>query len=282
MQNPQSVAEIIHLRAPPLGFTILDVGARPVGEAEPFQSILSHFPGSRVVAIEVDPQLCAELNRNAQPGLCYYPNALGRAQETRRFYETAHPMCSSLYQPNERLLNRFNCLDVAKLKAIDSIDTVSLDEFVRMHSIGPIDFIKVDVQGAELDVFVGGVRTLADTLAILSEVEFVPLYLDQPLFGDVSRFLAEQGIAFHKFLEISGRTLRPFLINDDPTYMTQQLWGVALFLRDLSRIERLTSPQLLKMAVLANLYKSPDVAGVCFLEYDRRAGTDLSPTYMAL
>lgn len=282
MKNPQSVAQIINLRAPPLRFTVLEVGAVPLGDSEPFYGLLSHYPGSRVVAIEVDPQLCAELNRNAQPGLCFYPNALGRTQETRPFYETVHPMCASLYKPNEPLLDRYNGLEVAKLKTTGSIDTVSLDEFVRMYAIGPIDFIKIDIQGAELDVFAGGVRALTDTLGIVSEVEFVPLYEDQPLFGDVCRFLAGQGIAFHKFLGIAGRTLRPILINNDPNLMSQQLWADAIFLRDLARVEVLTSQQLLKMAVLANLYASPDVAAVCFLEYDRREGTDLAPVYMAL
>ena len=63
-----------------------------------------------------------------------------------------------------------------------------------------VDFIKIDIQGAELDVFKGGVDTLKDVVAIVSEVEFIPHYIDQPLFGDVCSFLTEKGFMFHKFL----------------------------------------------------------------------------------
>ena len=32
------------------------------------------------------------------------------------------------------------------------IETISLDYFVEKHEVGDVDFIKIDVQGAELDV----------------------------------------------------------------------------------------------------------------------------------
>lgn len=282
MKNVQSVAQIIRGVAASLPLTILEVGARSVGSPEPLHGFLDLFPGSRVAAIEVDPQLCTQLNSTARPGLRYYASPLGRSRETRPFYETVHPACSSLYEPNEPLLDRFNGLEFAKLQTVSSIETVSLDEFATSQSIGPIDFIKIDVQGAELDVFAGGTSTLASVLGIVSEVEFVPLYRDQPLFGDVCTFLAEQSITFHKFLTFGGRSLRPILINNDPHNMTQHLWSDALFFRDLAHAEELTSLQLLKTAVFANLYKSADVAGVCLLEYDRREGTNLAQTYLSL
>ena len=53
----------------------------------------------------------------------------------------------------------------------------------------------------------GGVGTLTDVVAIASEVEFIPLYIDQPLFGDVCAFLAKHDFMFHKFLGLCGRFL---------------------------------------------------------------------------
>ena len=45
-----------------------------------------------------------------------------------------------------------------------------------MYKIDCIDFIKIDVQGAELDVFKGGKKALENVLKIICEMEFVPLY----------------------------------------------------------------------------------------------------------
>lgn len=282
MKNLQAVARLILQSVPSLPLTILEVGARPVGENEPFHRLLEALPGSRVIAIEVDSALCAELNRQARPSLRYYPHALGRTEETRPFYEAMHPMCSSLYEPDHAVLDRYHGLEVARLKSVGTIETVSLDTFSRRHELGPIDFIKIDIQGAELDVFAGGTATLAGTLGIVTEVEFVPLYKQQPLFGDVCRFLAEHALPFHRFLGMCGRTLRPVLINNDPNAMTQHLWADALFLRDLSRIDQFAPEQLLKLAVFSNLYQSADVAVCCLLEYDRRTGTNLAAGYMGL
>ena len=85
---------------------------------------------------------------------------------------------------------------MSMLKAVSAIKTESLDYFTAKNNIGPVDFIKIDIQGAELDVFRGGVTTLRDVVAIVTEAEFICLYENQPLFGDVCAFLAEQGLSF--------------------------------------------------------------------------------------
>jgi len=278
--NIDPLIQIISETVKSLHFTILEIGALPLGENEGFHYLLEVFPGSRIIAFEVDDELCENLNKKAQPGLKYYPVALARAEETRRFYQTVHPMCSSLYMPNEKLLARYNNLEVAMLKSAGSLDTVSLDFFARKNDIGPVDFIKIDIQGAELEVFEGGSATLKETLAVVSEVEFVPLYIDQPLFGDVCAFLSEKGIIFHKFLGLAGRTLKPLILQNDLNFATQHLWSDALYLRDIAQLSRLSSQQLLKYAVISNLYKSLDVALFCILEHDKREGTRIAEKYL--
>ncbi len=278
--NIDPLIRIISETVKSLRFTILEIGALPLGENEGFHFLLEAFPGSRIIAFEVDDGLCENLNKKAQAGLQYYPIALGRTEEKRHFYQTMHPMCSSLYMPNEKLLDRYNNLEVARLKSIDTMNTVSLDYFVSNHDIGSIDFIKIDIQGAELEVFEGGATSLKDTLGIVSEVEFVPLYENQPLFGDVCAFLAKQGIVFHKFLGMSGRTLKPLILQNNLNFATQHLWSDVLFLRDIDQLSRLSSQQLLKYAVISSLYNSLDVALFCILEHDKREGTRLAEKYL--
>ena len=43
-----------------------------------------------------------------------------------------------------------------------------------------------------MDVFHGAIKSLKNVVAIVSEVEFIPHYINQPLFGDVCSFLDKE------------------------------------------------------------------------------------------
>lgn len=267
---------LIRQTAGSLAFNILEIGALPVSQRpEKFHALVDLFPGSRINSFEVDPDLCNKLNSNAAPGMAYHPVALGRTEEERPFYMTKHPMCASLYRPNEKMIARYNNMEFSVLKEVGTIKTVSMDHFTEKNDIGPVDFIKIDIQGAELDVFRGGASTLKDVVAIVTEVEFVPLYVNQPLFGDVRNFLAESGLAFHKFFGLAGRTLKPVVMNSNPNFPTQHMWADAMFVRDLMQLYAISPDQILKLAVLASMYGSPDVSVYCIKEYDDRLGTEI-------
>ena len=272
-----AMCAVVRKAMPELSFTLLEIGAVPLEEGiqEPFYALLDHFPGSRVIAFEVDPQVCERLNAAARPGVRYYPYALGGRDEERTFYITNHPMCCSLYEPDTALLEIYNHLDVVLLKSTEKITTTDLDGFMQREGIVDADFIKIDVQGAELDVFRGGKKALGGVVQIISEVEFIPLYKDQPLFGDVCSYLGEFDLMFHKFLDLAGRTLKPVIVNNEPYYAGQHMWSDAVFIRHPNRLEELAPEKLLKLGVLAFLYASVDLAHYCFEQYDKRLGTNI-------
>ena len=70
-----------------------------------------------------------------------------------------------------------------RLKSKSTVKTVSLDRFVRDNALGSIDFLKMDLQGAELDILRGATRTLSSIVVVHTEVNFVQMYRDQPLFA---------------------------------------------------------------------------------------------------
>lgn len=277
--DPVSVfANLLRDAKKALRFNIVEVGARPIHQGEePFYNLLSMFPGSRIDALEPDDNLCASQNEAARPGVTFHPLALGRAEERRTFYETRDPMCSSLYQPNEAVLDRYNNLEVARTKRTTTIETVSLDRFVEDLDVESIDFIKIDIQGGELDVFQGGCSTLESVLAIVTEAAFIEHYVNQPLFGDVCAFLTSQGMQFQKILGAGGRTLKPVVLNNDPNFCGQQMWADVLFFQDIFRDRELSSDQYLKLSVLALMYGCLDVALVCCSRADQREGQSIGP-----
>lgn len=256
-----------------LAFTIFEVGALPSDQPEPFHQILDFFPNSKIFAFEISEVLCNKLNRNTTKNVTFYPAALGLTQEKRTFYETNHPACGSLYKPNEELISQYNCMEVAYLKSSCSIETVSLDFFCDKNDIQDIDFIKIDIQGAELEVFKGGIRSLANVFAIVSEVEFIPHYIDQPLFGDVCSFLSDNNLMFHKFLSMNGRSLKPIIVDNDPCFPTQYMWSDALFIRNVLKLSELSTDKLLKLGLIAFIYGSYDVTFQCIKLYDEKLNT---------
>lgn len=257
-------------------FTVLEIGAAPAEDhVEPFYHLLDAFPGSSIIGFEVDPDQCAAMNRTAAKGVRYLPVALGRAEETRPFHVTKSPLCSSLYRPNEELLRLYNQMDMADLVSVTEIETQSLDHVARTHGIEDVDFIKIDVQGASLDVFQGGEAVLRDVAALVSEVEFLPHYVDQPLFGEVCAHLDARGLMFHRFLGLQGRALKPMILNNNPFYGTQHIWSDALFIRHVQGLEALAPRKLAKLAILAHLYGSFDLTFHCLKIHDQRMGTTL-------
>ncbi len=84
---------------------------------------------------------------------------------------------------------------------------------------------------------------------------------------------------FHKFLGFGARALRPVVLQDNPNIGTQHLWSDAVFIRDVTAIDKVSPPSLLKMAALAALYDSIDVTVFCMSAYDRQRGTDVMPRF---
>jgi len=264
-----------------LNFMIANIGCRPIGGGpEPFESILEYFSGSQIIGFETDKELCEKLNKESSNGYKFFYQALGQKNEKRKFYNTIDPMCSSLYEPNDKLLEKYQNLEMSKLKNISEIDTVSLDNFCLENQIKKIDLIKIDIQGGELDVFKGAEKILKDTLFIVSEAEFLPLYINQPLFGDIHNFLIKKDFMFNKFLNFGGRAIKPIIINNDVNIkVTQYMWTDALFVRDLETIKKLDDQKILKLSVFSFIYGNPDMTFFFLSEYDLRNKTNLRNDY---
>ena len=112
MSNPILIlSDIIKKNNINLSFNIVEIGAVQLSEnKEPFYELLDYFPSSKITGFELEEDVCEKMNAEAIKGVKYYPYALGKANEKRKLYITQHPMCTSLYKPNEefnKLYNKF-------------------------------------------------------------------------------------------------------------------------------------------------------------------------------
>jgi len=260
--------------------TILDVGAAALaGHAVAYQELLTLGVG-RVIGFEPDEAACARLNASARPGDRYLPFAIGDGS-AGVFRSCANPFTSSLLEPNAPLLDLFQTLPTAcAVHGRTALQTHRLDD---LPEVAEADFLKMDVQGAEYHVLQGAQRLLERLVVIQTEVEFVPLYRDQPLFADIDRSLRAAGFLFHRFLGMAGRPFSPFSLKEDShKTISQQLWSDAVYVRDFTRLDDWTAEQVLKMAiVLHTTYSSVDLAHLCLAAYDRKTKTALADAYLA-
>ena len=171
-------------------------------------------------------------------------------------------------------------MEISFLKEESEIETIDLDTFVSENKIGNVDFLKIDVQGAELDIFKGATKTLKNSLFIISEVEFLKIYENQPLFGDVSNFLSDNDFMFHKFLGMGGRSLKPLILNNNKNFPSQHLWSDAIFIKNVLMIKKLTSREILKLSVISILYECFDLGFFCLNIHDELFKTNYTKIFM--
>ncbi len=261
--------------------SIVDIGAMALGsETEPYRPLI-RAGKARVVGFEPNEAECAKLNQGT--GGKYYPYFIGDGS-TRTFHETNMAMTGSLYAPNTPLLAKFTNLAelVTPKMQHPGIVTRRLDDLGDLDGLSDIDLIKIDVQGAELDVFQGAARALSTALMIITEVEFVELYVGQPLFGDVDGFLRKNGYQFHTFMGFGQRFFKPLSARGNPSAgLRQILWSDAVFVRDFMQFEKLADEKLLKLAILLDtVLQSVDLAALALREYDRRNGSSYADSYV--
>lgn len=251
--------------------TLCNVGSRKNGPQDDFsQHGWGLFvPNLTIYGFDADQDACDLANDDLEHRqITWYeehiPLALSNEAGAASIYVTHHPMCSSLYPPNEVLLKRFHHLiELAGFSYKTEIETTTLDLFCQQREIPTIDFLQIDVQGADLKVLQGASQTLKNIFVVQIEVEFSPLHVEQLLFADVDQFLRARGFTlFDLGLARRIRASSPIHSNVHPG---QVLWGEAYYIRDLLQpapnCEIPNTPEnLFKLACIADTMDFTDYA----------------------
>ena len=90
---------------------------------------------------------------------------------------------TSLLKPGKSALQFFNGFeDIGSVQSIETVETKKLDE---LEDLPDIDFLKMDIQGAELTVLNNGTQKPKSCISMQVEVAYFWLYENQPTFGDI-------------------------------------------------------------------------------------------------
>ena len=296
--RPRLPATLLEMRDRPAGqFVILDIGARSSSEAycQPLAGQL------KIIGFDDS----AEEDSRPDGAVQYEHHAtILAAQHGRgKFFKTAWPFSSGLHKPNMDFLDRFPCRDNMVTVEEVELETTTLDRFAGTLADDNIDFIKVDVEGAELDVLRGGKATLRDkrVLGVKTEFWWDPILRGQPSFAELDIFLRECGfylfdLEFHNYHSYMRRSLPAGrLVGDyrgrrgalqnvrhDSSRYGQVLTGDALYFRD-PIADRISGRHfldwdrgmLLRLCALLDIFDYGDCAIELLQEFGKREEFDL-------
>jgi FkbM family methyltransferase len=184
------------------GLTIFDVGACEGEDSIKYSRL---FPNADVYAFEPLPSNLARLEHHLKKyggtNVHVVPTAIGSEDGEATFYvssgrpEHAGDETWDYGNKSSSLLAPFKTKTIHTWLAFDAqitIPTTTLKQFIDSRNIRHVDFVHLDVQGAELMALKGAAERVRDITALWLEVEATALYENQPLRADIEDFMRRQ------------------------------------------------------------------------------------------
>lgn len=271
--------------APNDRFVIIDGGAREMEQDYRWRP----FPPERLrfFGFEADAAEAARLTDLAAPaGLerRFYPAALGGKSGKAIFEHNKAGGGSSLLSQNRAVTDRWKFENPHRVSLAremffpthdEEITVTTLSDWANATETTEVDFIKLNVQGAELDILKSGGKAVDTALGILVEVAFVESYRNRPMFSDLDKFLRGADFTFFDLLahHYIGRArisvAAQQLVLAEPALSKQvSAWGQlveghALYLRDpvaSDQQDQMAPKRVIKLAALAEAFGQVEYA----------------------
>lgn len=174
---------------------IIDGGANN-GSTTAF--FLKQYKNPTIHAFEPIPELATAIEATyaSKKNVNIHCNALGGEKKRILFNIVNNIGSSSILMPTD--INRGYHGSKMNVTQTLEVEQIRLDEVLNED----IDILKLDLQGYELEALKGCERIFGRIKTITTEIEFVPLYEGQPLFGDIDVFLRNKGFKLSNLYEL--------------------------------------------------------------------------------
>lgn len=147
------------------GATWIDVGAN---RGQLTLGAARYCPGLTVWAFEPTPELAHELKLQAPPNYHVIEAAIALYDGEAVFHLNNNDSTSSLLlnNPDGKWIGGEDIEKIGEVR----VQTMRLDTFLNRHGIQKVDWLKVDAQGADLDVVESAGERLSDVSCVTMEV----------------------------------------------------------------------------------------------------------------
>jgi FkbM family methyltransferase len=178
---------------------VFDVGAN---KGQTIELVRRALPRATIVAFEPNPQLARLLKEKySDVNVMVEACAVGAVEGDALLHAMENNELSSLLDLSRSQENPFS--ETQKDRDV-AVAVVTVDSYVSRLGIDRMDLLKIDTQGFDLEVLRGAVASLDRKIigAILVEVNFIEMYMQQCSFGDIERFLAARGYGLVNLYEV--------------------------------------------------------------------------------
>ncbi len=263
-----------------VGFTIIDVGARE-DKARSNPTVKRDFnfiaKGCDYLGYEPDKEEYKKLDKltdqfwNTQK---FLPEALGEKEGSFNLNLYNQPGLSSKFKAKKDQFLLFSRLSyLGDLDNSIPVNVSTLDNSIRKNKISNPSFLKIDIQGMELEVFKGAHNFLKNQcLGIRVEVAFHQVYENQPLFFEIDSHLRKLGFLPFEFVELHSwrrDSVKKYPFTDPNTKINfskgQLMHGDLIYLKTpLSLPNEDIKNQKIRLALIALCYQHFDLAHSIF------------------
>ena len=249
---------------------IMDVGAAIINETPIYKKIID-IDLAQLSAFEGDERQIEKILETYEPNQVeVFNHFLFDGEEHELFICEPASGMTSLFKPKKDALDFFNGFSkLGEIQSVEKIKTIRLDDVPKLRDF---DFLKMDVQGAELSILKNGENHLKNCLGVQLEVSFFSLYEDQPTFGDVDVYMRSIGYVPHQFLDVKRWSIAPTIFNGNfRTPGNQLLESDIIYIKNPLLMSSISDNQLQKFAILAHYcFKSVDLSVYILIEMEKR------------
>ncbi|NGX34387.1 MAG: hypothetical protein K1060chlam1_00740 [Candidatus Anoxychlamydiales bacterium] len=198
-------------------FTLVDVGA--TGGMDGNWNEIKNF--CHYITFDPDPraQIISSYAKQTNYNFALWSEKKGNLP----FYLTKRPEASTLFKLNKNTLSSFLNSECHEELKISKINTNSIENLLK-H---PFDFIKVDAEGADLEILKGSEKFLKKScLGIEVEVSFINRHKNAPYFSETDSYIRNLGFVLMDLqTEKWIRKNNSFSTKTNP----QLIWGNAIY-----------------------------------------------------
>jgi FkbM family methyltransferase len=256
----------------------VDIGAR--GGFEP--DLLPLAFAVDAIGFEPEPEAFGALKQGGPwRSLRHLPVAIGGTNGPRTLHVTRDNASTTLLEPDPDSIAEFDKPQFVTVTRTLTVSTRTLDDALAEAGVARVDYLKLDIEGAELEVLRAAPRTVDGLLALKVEVSFLPLRRGQALAADIDQYFAERGFKLMDFIRPAHWRRDGYIIHPQigegviPYSRGQLIHGDYVFFRKPGAIrepERALRAAALAMThgyfdYAAGLLRRPDVAAWLMSEF---------------